>query len=634
MGQQRANDSLKKELYKTGEDTNRVLLLDALAINYYLNRPDTAILFAQQAYDLSLKLHYPKGAALSLNRIAAAYSTLGDYAKSLVLFNKALRISQQIDDVLGIFRGYNNIGDNYATRKDYKKALEYFKKAQALSGPEVGSYGQVVLSLNIGDCYLWLQQYDSASVYLLETYAKAKKEGFEDAYGNLDRDLGLVEAHRKNFTAALQHFQNSIVNSQRVADYQSLSTTYTYISNFYKDQGQRDSAILYAKKALQIAQASSFSLGTFEASKLLAAYYAGHDDKEAFHYLSLATAAKDSMFSQEKVKQLLSISFEEKQRQQELEAARTESRNQVRLYALLGILGVFFLVALLLYRNNRQKQQANALLQKQKQEIESTLAELKATQAQLVQSEKMASLGELTAGIAHEIQNPLNFVNNFSEVNTELIAELKQELKSGNSEEANAIATNIEENEQKINLHGKRADAIVKGMLQHSRNSTGQKELTDLSALANEYVRLSYHGLRAKEKAFNADFKTDFDDSIPKVNVVPQDIGRVLLNLFNNAFYAVHEKKKRLNGNYQPLITVSTKRGNKAGVISVSDNGMGISKSVQDKIFQPFFTTKPTGQGTGLGLSLSYDIVKAHGGELNVQSIEGEGTTFTILLPA
>ena len=164
MGQQRANDSLKKELYKTGEDTNRVLLLDALAINYYLNRPDTAILFAQQAYDLSLKLHYPKGAALSLNRIAAAYSTLGDYAKSLVLFNKALRISQQIDDVLGIFRGYNNIGDNYATRKDYKKALEYFKKAQALSGPEVGSYGQVVLSLNIGDCYLWLQQYDSASV--------------------------------------------------------------------------------------------------------------------------------------------------------------------------------------------------------------------------------------------------------------------------------------------------------------------------------------------------------------------------------------------------------------------------------------------------------------------------------------
>ncbi len=276
-------------------------------------------------------------------------------------------------------------------------------------------------------------------------------------------------------------------------------------------------------------------------------------------------------------------------------------------------------------------------------DLKQSLEDLKATQTQLIQSEKMASLGELTAGIAHEIQNPLNFINNFSDVNNELIDEMKNEFIANNKEVAFSIADNIKENQQKINHHGKRADAIVKGMLQHSRTSTNQKEPTDINKLADEYLRLCYHGLRAKDQFFNATMQTDFDQSIQKINIIPQDIGRVLLNLYTNAFYAVNEKKKeqfeaRLNDEvgqgYEPAVSVSTKKVGDKVEIKVADNGNGIPQNGVDKIFQPFFTTKPTGQGTGLGLSLSYDIIKAHGGEIKVETKEGERSEFIIQLPA
>jgi signal transduction histidine kinase len=268
--------------------------------------------------------------------------------------------------------------------------------------------------------------------------------------------------------------------------------------------------------------------------------------------------------------------------------------------------------------------------------LQTTLNELKLTQQQLVQSEKMASLGELTAGIAHEIQNPLNFVNNFSDVNKELIEEMDEEIDKQNIQAVKEIAKDIKENEEKINHHGKRADAIVKGMLQHSRKSSGQKEPTDINALADEYLRLSYHGLRAKDKNFNATIETDFNKSIGKINMIPQDIGRVLLNLFNNAFYTCTERSRASTSSagqtYEPTVSVTTKKLENRVCITVSDNGNGIPQKIVDKIFQPFFTTKPTGQGTGLGLSLSYDIVKAQGGEIKVESKEGEGTEFIIQL--
>jgi len=360
----------------------------------------------------------------------------------------------------------------------------------------------------------------------------------------------------------------------------------------------------------------------------------------AFTYLKLAAVIKDSLANAERTNLLAfkNRDFDEIIKVKELEEEKIQTQTRVRIFALLAGISVFILITLLLYRNNKHRQKANALLQKQKEEIEiqkasveRTLAELKATQAQLIQSEKMASLGEMTAAIAHEIQNPLNFMNNFSEVNQELLVEMKEEMNKGNIYDANTIANDIIHNEEKINHHGKRADAIVKGMLQHSRVSSGRKEPTDINALADEYLRLSYQGMRTKDKLFNAEMKTDLDASIRKIDVVPQDIGRVLLNLYNNAFYAVNEKaKQQLNG-YEPTIAVSTKEINNTVELTVKDNGSGIPQKILDKIFQPFFTTKPTGEGTGLGLSLSYDIVKAHGGEIRVNT--NEGVEFTVILP-
>jgi signal transduction histidine kinase len=330
------------------------------------------------------------------------------------------------------------------------------------------------------------------------------------------------------------------------------------------------------------------------------------------------------------------VDFDERLREAELARAKKEYQSQLWTNAFLGSIFTLLVIAFLLYRNNRTKHKA-------KEKVEEAYHQLKSTQAQLIQSEKMASLGELTAGIAHEIQNPLNFVNNFSEVSGELIDEMNEEIEKGDLEEVKFIASDLKENLSKITLHGKRADAIVKGMLEHSKRGSGQKEPTNLNALAEEFLRLSYQSFLAKEPEFKCELRTDLDPDLPKVSVIPQDIGKVLLNLINNAFYAVNEKAKSTpqlpegGETYKPLVTVKTTVtkspvGDLGVEISVQDNGPGISDSIKEKIFQPFFTTKPTGSGTGLGLSLSYDIVKAHGGELKVESTVGEGSEFVIYL--
>ena len=292
--------------------------------------------------------------------------------------------------------------------------------------------------------------------------------------------------------------------------------------------------------------------------------------------------------------------------------------------------------SILLEETIQELESKRKIVEESKEALQKSREDLKAAQAQLIQSEKMASLGELTAGIAHEIQNPLNFVNNFSEVSNELIDEMTEQLEKGNTEDAKAIAHEVKMSLEKINHHGKRADGIVKSMLQHSRTNSNKKEPTDINALADEYFRLAYHGMRAKDKVFNSAIKSDYDESIGLIKIISQDIGRVILNLITNAFYAVMEKKKHQSAEngYEPTVTVSTKKvGNKIEV-RVRDNGTGIPQKALDKIFQPFFTTKPTGQGTGLGLSLSYDIVtKGHGGELKVETREGEYTEFVIILP-
>lgn len=293
----------------------------------------------------------------------------------------------------------------------------------------------------------------------------------------------------------------------------------------------------------------------------------------------------------------------------------------------------------------RQVNERTLELQDQKEELENTLENLRAAQDQLVHSEKMASLGELTAGIAHEIQNPLNFVNNFSAVSKELIQEIREERLKKEEERdielENEILQDLEQNLEKIFHHGGRASSIVKGMLDHSRESTEDKVESDINALCGEYLRLSYHGLRAKDKSFNSSYKTVFDEKLPEVSIVPQEVGRVILNILNNAFYAVDKKNKELSSPfYEPLVTITTsKYANKTskneGVqIKIEDNGVGMTQEVKEKIFQPFFTTKPTGQGTGLGLSLSYDIItQGHNGSLDVHSTKGEGSEFIVRIP-
>ncbi len=632
--QQKKIDSLIKEIQTAKLDTNRVMKLAALSRLYYLFKPDTALVLGQQAYDIAQGLNFPKGEAIALNRIASCYNAVGDYPKALQFFIKALKIAESSGDQEGIGRAINNMGDLYMTQGEYNKALEYFKKARNTQTFLENNYLKMVTALNIGECFLYLKQFDSAVYYLETNYPLSKKFEFDDLYGDFERDLGSAEIAKNNTKQALDYFNKSISSYETVDDKQHLSMTYESVARLYQKINQQDSATHYAKIALTTAQLGSYHQGIFNASYLLSQYYDGKDDKEAYRYFKIATAAKDSLFSQEKMKEMLSISFEEKQHQQDIERAKDDYINQIKLYILGGVLLVFLLLAIILFRNNRQKQKTNIVLK-------TTLSDLKSTQTHLIQSEKMASLGELTAGIAHEIQNPLNFVNNFSEVNGELIEELKNEKAKVRSERDERleiyILYDIAANEEKINHHGKRADALVKGMLQHSRKSEGKKEPIDINALCDEYLRLSYHGLRAKDKSFNADFKTEFDKTIGKVNIVPQDIGRVLLNLYNNAFYTVNEKftahRSPLTDDYKPLVLIQTKRINDKVEIRVSDNGNGIPQNIVDKIFQPFFTTKPTGQGTGLGLSLSYDIVKAHGGEIKVKTREGEGSELIIVLP-
>jgi signal transduction histidine kinase len=485
---------------------------------------------------------------------------------------------------------------------------------------------------DIGIAYSGLNQLDSANFYEARSLETFRKFNYEEPLVYLA--LGDIKMKSGEAKEAFRYYRESLDVSLRKNERRASPYAYNRIASFYKNANKPDSAIFYAKQGLEASQIISQKKTILDAVTILSELYEQKDPQQAFNYLKIANLYKDSIFGTSNIQAIQVIASQDEEHQKQIEAARTRYQNQLKQYALIAGLTIVGVIAFILYRNNRQKQKTNKILQH-------TLSDLKSTQSQLIQSEKMASLGELTAGIAHEIQNPLNFVNNFSEVNNELIEELKSEKSKVKSEnEEDHLLDDIFKNNEKIILHGKRADAIVKGMLQHSRTSSGQRELTNINALADEYLRLAYHGLRAKDKSFNAKFETDFDPSIEKINVVPQDIGRVLLNLINNAFYAVNEKAKLQavslptgQAGYEPLVVVQTKKSNNNIEIRVTDNGCGIPQNVVDKIFQPFFTTKPTGQGTGLGLSLSYDIIKAHGGEIKVKTKEDEGSEFIVQLP-
>jgi signal transduction histidine kinase len=474
-----------------------------------------------------------------------------------------------------------------------------------------------------------MDQEDSALFYCQQAYESAAKINLWWVSNRVALALGDVQQKLGDYKLALYYYREALQNA--------LTKQFNFDTNFaiaqlYHQDEIPDSSIYYAKKSLLIAREGGIYSSIIDASLLLSSIYEDKDSQKALEYSRFAIAYKDSLDNLRMTTALDAfVDFDEQERQYEIDAAKTEFRNRLRMNTFLGSTFTLIVIAIFLFRNNRQKQKAQ-------QKIERAYDQLKTTQTQLIQSEKMASLGELTAGIAHEIQNPLNFVNNFSEVSDELISELKAERSKVKVERdeylEDGIIRDVGQNLQKIKHHGQRASEIVKSMLQHSRTNTSEKESTDINTLCDEYLRLAYHGFRAKDKAFNAEFKTELDPNLPKIEVVPQDIGRVLLNLINNAFQAVSIKaSEKVDSHYKPLVTVLTERLGGHIEIRIIDNGPGISEAIIDKIFQPFFTTKPTGLGTGLGLSLSYDIIRAHGGDIKVESSQGIGTQFKIYIP-
>jgi two-component system, NtrC family, sensor kinase len=627
-------DSLKLLLEKAPDDTSRVKLLLEIGNQYYFFKPDTSIYYTKMALELSRSLHYTKGIINSLSLAGEAARLLGDYPTSLKMQLEALELNKKIKDSFGEAASLCFTGVTYNDLKEYRRGLDYLLPANSiLQNFPVNQIGIFILT-NIGMAYNFLKNADSALYYLRMGYDKLNYISHPQLKSFIPISIGNVYSDLGNKDSALSYYYKALQNSRSTNESINMSRVQQKLAELYESDHQYDSSMFYARRAFEDGSRTNQKIFILQSSSLLVKLYRKVNRLDsAFYYEDIAAGTKESLFGPEKFKQLQLLMLEEQQQQQKIKQEQEQFRNKIKYIALLSVLGIFLLLAFILLRNNRQKQKTNTLLQEQKNKIEHTLEDLKITQKQLIQSEKMASLGELTAGIAHEIQNPLNFVNNFSEVNRELIEEMKTELKAGNINEAVSIANDISENEEKINHHGKRADAIVKGMLQHSRSSSGVKESTDINLLCEEYLRLAYHGLRAKDKSFNATLKTDFDNSIDKINIIPQDIGRVILNLINNAFYVVDEKKKQTGDGYEPIVSVSTKKINGKVEIKVADNGNGIPQKVLDKIFQPFFTTKPTGQGTGLGLSLSYDIVKAHGGEIKVATKENEGTEFMIQIP-
>jgi signal transduction histidine kinase len=650
--------------------------------------------FAQKVYKYSQKNNDRAAEAAAWSYFGQGYRLTGNYTKALECHYKAIALSMKFATKSQISHSYNQLGHIYKDREENDKAIEIYRVAlfYSLEG-RITRYGP---PMNLGTVFLNAGKLDSSIYYsnlALENLhlANENQNTFIPAIlGNLGAAYSRMNKKReaeKYFQSALSIILNPIYKSPRVK--QGL---YFIISDHFRRYEQIDSCLYYAKLSIVEVNNTVYRHLMLKPAKMLSEIYEGKDADSTVKYLKIYLNSNEVINSTRVTQQLQMLAFEEEQQKLELEQTKKEARSRFTIYFLVGGLSLVSLFGLLMLKNNKEKQKANLVLKKQKQEIEIMLEKLTSTQKQLVQSEKMASLGELTAGIAHEIQNPLNFVNNFSEVSKELIDEMKEELAVGNEasvKSAVEIADDISKNLEKINHHGKRADAIVKGMLAHSRTSSGKKELTDLNALVDEYLRLAYHGLKAKDQTLQAAYSFKPDSSLPKVNVVPQEIGRVLLNLINNAFYAcaersrstcaersrstcaersrstcaersrstVNEKVKSemayvkdtpsdvspFTSHYQPLVTVSTKNlGDKVEIL-VKDNGNGIPEAIQDKIFQPFFTTKPTGQGTGLGLSLSYDIItKGHGGELKlqsnpcqpgVQSQQHSGSEFTILLP-
>lgn len=618
-----------------------------------------AIINFQEALKNFREINDKTGEANILSNLGSIYYMLGNSSKALELHFESLKISEELDNKLRIGTSFNNIGTVYLkNRRTINEALTFFKKSLIVFQGIDQKQGIATASMNIGEVYFIESKYDSAIYF--HQMALELSDGTIDATFPLTQ-LGEINAALGNFQNAYSFHRRALEISEKLDAKFELTQSLIGLAKTQRKQKDFEGAINTLERAKLLAididaknELLDIYLNLAETQALVGNFKAAYENE----INTKSVKEEIAKSSTEQMIQQLQFEFELNKKEAEIELLQkdTELKNaavfnqRIIIFASLGGLFMFVVISISLFRNNLSKQKANHLLQVQKEEIhaqrenvEFAFDQLKSAQAQLIQSEKMASLGELTAGIAHEIKNPLNFVNNFSEVCAELIDEMKSELAGGNQKIAIEIADDIKTNLEKITLHGKRADAIVKGMLGHSKRGSGQKQETDINSLADEFLRMTFQSFLAKENDFQAELTTNFDPDLPKALVIPQDIGKVLLNLYSNAFYAVNEKKQKGEVGFEPTVSVSTKwaeypigvggSSEKRISITISDNGSGIPQNIVDKIFQPFFTTKPTGSGTGLGLSLSYDIVKAHGGELKVESKENEGTEFTIMLP-
>ncbi|GAB3641247.1 tetratricopeptide repeat protein [Spirosoma arcticum] len=626
---------------------NETVRFGRLYINYgvlYLkqNQTDSAAFFFRKAIPIAQRSkdrELLQGLYINLSTV---YKSQTNYPQALAYLQKALQMAQQRQDLKNQAGIYLNIGTVLLETGDTVRAERNTFSAMRFAKQAGNRYIEMLASNNLARVYEVMKQYTRAYQYCLRSASIAKQIGATGPYVTYLMSAAWMLSEQKQYGRAEALNRRAMTIADSLQESYIIYDVYTTMGSIFTEQGKYALALPYYERAFS-------SLGGIKLynpktaivyANMALCYEKTGQYQKALSAFRRSATLNDSLRNRESIRKVteqnLTFEFAKTQAAASAKAQAAESESRLRQWALGGGLVVALLLMAMAFVGYRSKQRANLRLQSQKEQIEQTLTQLRNTQTQLIQKEKMASLGELTAGIAHEIQNPLNFVNNFSEVSAEMVAELADEHQKPqrDADLETELLTDLKGNLHKITLHGQRASNIVKGMLEHARNSSGDVQPTNLNALADEYLRLAYHGQRAKEKNFTCELTTHFDPAIGQVTIMPQEIGRVLLNLFSNAFYAVRERQKRGQADYQPAVTVSTVK-TKAGVeIRVTDNGVGMPQSVQQKIFQPFFTTKPTGEGTGLGLSLSYDIItKGHGGSLRVASEDGQGTEFTVELP-
>ena len=628
-------DSLRRVAMHSPSAVNKISALRKLSDYYIVFNTDSGIYYSELLKNQSIKVHDKHGEGYAMGNIAFGFRSKGNSVQALTLAFKALQIFKDSKDSSDMANLYVFLSQLYTEQADIPAAFRYGRAAWQLSN-KIKDHDNMYLSAScLSNLFLRDRKLDSAILYSQQELRIQKENPLST---NISRAASLSALGSIYFYLNKHDQANAVVKEAfllaKKENSPSLLSIEIGYANLLSKLHKPDSALIYATDASnRIKNRRELTMELYIDNVLAKIYKEKSQFQLAYKYQSEAILLKDSLNNAAMARQFANLSFNEQQRETDLKSAQIAYQTRLKFYGVIVAFILALIIAIILWKNNKRQQKANQLLEYQKQQIQDTLQDLKITQTQLIQAEKMASLGELTAGIAHEIQNPLNFVNNFSEVSRELLTEMKVELAAGNMDDVADITADLDQNLEKIHHHGRRADSIVKGMLQHSRMNSGQKEPINLNTLADEYLRLAYHGLRATDKSFNAELVTKFNDQLPEVNVIPQDIGRVMLNLFNNAFYAVNQKRRMKEG-YKPEVSVTTYRNNGSVILKVKDNGNGIPEDICKKIMQPFFTTKPTGEGTGLGLSLSYDIiVKGHLGNIEFTSKDGEYTEFVVTLP-